>query len=162
MTKRSMDVEDYLPASADPSPLFWMNTVTPHYFHVMGIPILAGRDLTDADASGNPPVALVTASTARRYWPNQDAVGKHIRLLGDNQWHTVVGVTQTLRAYDLQHNAPDYIDGTAFVPYSTNATLEDRRVPAEMTIAVRTHSGPIASRNDAATNRHRTEPGCSR
>ena len=138
VTKRSMDVEDYLPASADPSPLFWMNTVTPHYFHVMGIPILAGRDLTDADASGNPPVALVTASTARRYWPNQDAVGKHIRLLGDNQWHTVVGVTQDLRAYDLQHNAPDYIDGTAFVPYSTNATLEDGRVPAEMTIAVRT------------------------
>ncbi len=138
VTKRSMDVEDYRPASAEPSPLFWMNTVTPHYLHVMGIPILAGRDLADADASGNPPVALVTAATARRYWPSQNAVGKHIRLLGDDNWHMVVGVTQDLRAYDLQHDAPDYINGTAFLPYSANATLEDGRVPAEMTIAVRT------------------------
>jgi putative ABC transport system permease protein len=138
VTKRSMDVEDYVPASAEPSPLFWLNTVTPHYFRVMGIPILAGRDLTDADASGNPPVALVTESTARRYWSNQNAVGKHIRLLGDANWHTVVGVTRDLRAYDLQRNAPDWIDGTAFIPYSAKATLEDGRVPAEMTIAVRT------------------------
>jgi len=96
-----MDVEDFVPASAEPLPLFWMNTVTPHYFHVTGIPILAGRDLTEADGSGNPLVALVTAATARRHWPNQSAIGKYIRLLGHSDWHMVVGVAQDVRAYRL-------------------------------------------------------------
>jgi len=140
VTKRSMNVEDYVPPSAEPSPLFWLNTVSPQYFRVMGIPILAGRDLTDADASGNPAVAMVTAATARRYWPNQNAIGKHVRLLGDDNWHTVVGVTQDVRAYDPQKNVPAWIDGTVYVPYSSRSTLEDGRVPAEMTIAVRTSS----------------------
>jgi putative ABC transport system permease protein len=44
-----------------------------------------------------------------------------------------------VRAYDLQRNAPEWIEGTAYVPYNVNATLEDGRIPAEMTIAVRTN-----------------------
>jgi putative ABC transport system permease protein len=43
-----------------------------------------------------------------------------------------------VRAYDLQRNAPEWIDGTAYVPYNSAATLEDRRIPAEMTLAIRT------------------------
>ncbi len=85
-----------------------------------------------------PHVAIVTASTARRYWPGQDAVGKHIRLLGDKTWHTIVGVIPDVRAFDLQRNAPPWIEGTVFLPHSLNATQEDGRIPAEMTIAVRT------------------------
>jgi putative ABC transport system permease protein len=45
-----------------------------------------------------------------------------------------------VRAYDLQRNAPEWIGGTAYVPYNSTATLEDRRIPAEMTIAIRTAS----------------------
>jgi ABC-type antimicrobial peptide transport system permease subunit len=93
----------------------------------------------DSDVSGAP-VAIVTEETARRYWPNQNAVGKHIRLLDDKDWRTIVGVIPDVRAYDLQRNTPEWIGGTAYVPYNSAATLEDRRIPTEMTIAIRTAS----------------------
>jgi len=139
VSKRSLDVENYdLPPGED-SPLFWLNVVTPEYFRVMGISLLSGRGFTDSDVSGAP-VAVVTAETARRFWPNQSAIGKHIRLLDDKDWRTVVGVIPDVRAYDLQRNAPEWIGGTAYVPYNATATLEDRRIPSEMTIAIRTAS----------------------
>ena len=88
--------------------------------------------------SGNPPVAVVTAATARRFWPDQNAVGKHIRFVGEKDWRTVVGVIADVRAYDLERNLPEWIKGTVYVPFSPRATLEDGRIPAEMTIALRT------------------------
>src|SRR5260370_11190177 len=105
----------------------------------MGVPFLSGRAFIDADVSGAP-VAVVTEETARRYWPNQSAVSKHIRLLDDKDWRTVVGVIPDVRAYDLQRNVPDWINGSAYVPYHPTATLEDRRMPTEMTITIRTAS----------------------
>jgi predicted permease len=137
VSKRSLDVEGYVVPAGEDVPLFWLNVVTPDYFRVMGIPFLSGRSFTDSDVSGAP-VAIVTEETARRFWPNQSAVGKHLRLLDDQDWHTVVGVIPDVRAYDLQRNIPDWIGGTAYVPYNSTATLEDRRIPTEMTIAIRT------------------------
>jgi len=142
VSKRSLDVEDHDVPAGENSPLFWLNVATPEYFRVMGIPFLSGRGFTDSEASGTP-VAVITAETARRFWPNQNAVGKHIRLLGDKSWRTIVGVIPDVRAYDIQRNAPHWISGTAYVPYSHTATLEDRRVPWEMTLAIRTVSDDL-------------------
>jgi len=139
VTKRSFDVENYVVPPGETSPLFWLNIVTPDYFHVMSIPLLYGRSFTSADLSGAP-VAIITAETARRFWPNEVAIGKHIRLLEDNNWRTIVGVIPDVRAYDLQRNAPNWIGGTAYVLYNSAATLENKRIPAEMTIAIRTAS----------------------
>jgi putative ABC transport system permease protein len=136
VNKRTVEVENHLVAPGENAPLFWMNTVTSDYFHVMGIAALAGREFTAADDSGDP--VVVTAATARKYWPGANAVGKHIRLLGDKDWREVVGVIPDVRAYDLQRIAPEWIEGTAYVPYNNSATSEDARVPAEMTIALRT------------------------
>jgi predicted permease len=140
VTKRSLDVEDYIVPTAETSPLFWLNVVSPDYFGVMGVPLLSGNGFTAADGSDNPMEAIVTAATARRFWPGQNAVGKHIRFVGGKDWHTVVGVIADVRAYDLQSNVPDWIAGTVYVPYSPKSTLEDGRVPAEMTVALRTTS----------------------
>jgi putative ABC transport system permease protein len=139
VSKRSLNVEGYDVPAGEDVPLFWLNVVTPEYFRVMGIPFLAGRSFTDSDVSGAP-VAIVTDETAHRFWPNQNAVGKHIRLLDDKDWRTIVGIIPDVRAYDLQRNTPEWIGGTAYVPYNSTATLEDRRIPAEMTIAIRTGS----------------------
>jgi putative ABC transport system permease protein len=49
-----------------------------------------------------------------------------------------VGVIPDVRAFDIQSGEPEWIEGTAYVPYNSSATLEDGRVPAEMTIAVQT------------------------
>jgi predicted permease len=139
VSKRSLDVENYDVPAGEDVPLFWLNVVTPEYFRLMGIPFLSGRSFTDSDVSGAP-VAIVTDETARRFWPNQSAVGKHIHLLDDKDWRTIVGVIPNVRAYDLQRNTPEWIGGTAYVPYNSTATLEDRRIPTEMTIAIRTAS----------------------
>jgi predicted permease len=139
VSKRSLNVEGYDVPAGEDVPLFWLTVVSPEYFRVMGIPFLSGRSFTDSDLSGAP-VAIVTDETARRFWPNQSAVGKHIRLLTDDAWCSIVGVIPNVRAYDLQRNAPEWIDGTVYVPYNSAATLEDRRIPAEMTIAIRTAS----------------------
>jgi predicted permease len=139
VAKRSMDVEDHVASPGGISPLFWLNVITPDYFRVMKIPVLSGRDFKESD-SADSHVAVITAETARRFWPNQDAVGKHIRLLEDKDWRTIIGVVADVRAYDLQQNAPNWISGTAYVPYNSAATLEDKRMPSEMTVVIRTES----------------------
>ena len=140
MSKRSLEIEALTPSADEVLPLFWLDVITPDYFRVMGMPLLSGRPFTRADESGNPPVAIMAASSAQRFWPGQNAVGKHIKFARDDEWRTVVGVIADVRAYDLQHTIPDYIRGTVYVPYSPKASLEDGRVPAEMTIAVQTSS----------------------
>src|SRR5580704_11939216 len=137
LQKRSSDVEDYVPTADKPSPLFWLNTVSPGYFNSMRIPIMSGREFNEADTTGNPRSIIISAETARRYFPAQDAVGKHIRLVGEEDWATIVGVANDVRAYDLRRNLPDWIDGMIYVPYGPGATREDGSVPAEMTLVLR-------------------------
>ena len=152
VSKRSFDLEDFMDLpTGTTEPLFWLNVVTPDYFRVMGIPLLAGRWFTPADESGGPPVVVITADTARRYWKQRDVVGKHVRFVGEKDWRTIVGVVEDVRAYDLQNNVPSYLRGTAYVPYTSKATLEDGTVPAEMTITLRTTSG---GQQMGATLRH--------
>ncbi len=139
VNKRSFDLEDFANApNGTNQPLFWLDVVTPDYFRVMGVPLLAGRWFTEADESGGPPVVVITAETAKRFWHGRDVVGKHVRFVGEKEWRTIVGVVADVRAYDLQNSIPDYMRGTAYVPYTSQATLENGSVPAEMTIAIRT------------------------
>ncbi len=138
VTKRSLELQDYVVPMPGTSPLFWLDVVTPDYFAVMDIRLLSGRGFAAADTSGNPPVAVVTAATAQRYWPQQNPVGKHIRFDREKDWYTVVGVVADVRAYDLQRDTPDWITGTVYVPYSPKATQEDGQLPAQMAIAART------------------------
>jgi putative ABC transport system permease protein len=53
-------------------------TVSPDFFASLGVPILAGRGLTEADRHGSEPVVVVSQSLARRMFPNEDAVNRHI------------------------------------------------------------------------------------
>jgi len=54
--------------------------VTPGYFTTMGIPLVAGRDFTDHDGSGAPVVSIVNQEFVKRYFPNENPIGKHIAL----------------------------------------------------------------------------------
>ena len=119
-------------------PLVWQNIVSAKYFGAMGIPLLRGRTFTATDSSGGPPVAILSDATARRFWPKESALGKHIQLAETSDWLTVVGVVGDVRAYSLEQSVPTWIDGTIYVPYGPEATMENGRVPAEMTLAVRT------------------------
>ena len=57
-----------------------IRVATPGYFQTIGIPLKRGRLFTDDDRPGSPPVVLITESAARQYFPNEDAIGKTIKL----------------------------------------------------------------------------------
>ena len=82
--------------TADISTPLTYDTVTPGFFRTMRIPLLRGRLFTRADAETAQPVVIVNRTTARKYWPNEDPVGRRLRFGAgpDNQapWMTIVGV----------------------------------------------------------------------
>jgi predicted permease len=69
--------------------------VTPEYFATIGVPILQGRNFTEADRPDTPRVAIINETMARRYWPNESAVGKTIRVRSsDGPAFEIVGVSR--------------------------------------------------------------------
>jgi predicted permease len=71
-------VEGYTPANGEENPLGRMRMVAPRFFAVLGMPVLAGREFTDADRRGGEPVVIVSQSIAQRLFPNGDAVNRHL------------------------------------------------------------------------------------
>ena len=71
------------------------NTVDLDYFKTMRLPLLQGRAFTDVDQDGSLPVVIVNENLARRYWPNGNAIGQHLRLTGDTIMRQIVGVVKT-------------------------------------------------------------------
>jgi predicted permease len=69
--------------------------VTPGYFAALDIPIRRGRDVAETDDTNQPWVAVVSESFVRRYWPNEDPIGKGFMFLNDKR--TVVGVVGDVR-----------------------------------------------------------------
>jgi predicted permease len=76
--------------------------VTPEYFRLLGFTLLRGRLLRDVDTDNSPHVAVINESMARKYWPNEDAIGKRLKLSRrDTVWTTVVGVIADARTESL-------------------------------------------------------------
>jgi predicted permease len=147
VTKLSAEVENHTPSSSEPLPLFWENIVSPDYFHLMNIHLLSGRTFTYADASATPPVTIVTAAMARRYWPSENPIGKHIKPAHEDNWYTVVGVVSDVRGYDLWRNVPEWMDGAVYVPYGSYAQGEGGRPPVQMTLTIRTSTDQSQTAN---------------
>ena len=80
-----MIAEGYQPANGEENPTARLRNVSPQYFEVLGVPLLAGRAFTDADRTGDR-VAIVSQSVAQRLFPNGDAVNRRLSLsnLGTN------------------------------------------------------------------------------
>jgi len=79
--------------------------ISPGYFNTMSIPLLSGRDLTDQDSiTARYAVVVISETMARRYWPNEDPVGKRIalgRARSDEDWIQVIGVVKDVRQFEL-------------------------------------------------------------
>jgi predicted permease len=121
----------------------WAFVVTPDYLRSMGIPLLQGRDFTNADRVGSEEVVLLSASAARHFWPGQAPIGKRVKLSWRDDWRVVVGVVGDVREYGLANN-PEWGGGTAgdiYFPYA-QGTL-DPGWPAAMTLLVRCQGKPV-------------------
>jgi putative ABC transport system permease protein len=79
------------------------SSVTPEYFHLLGIPLLRGRLFNEMDIENAPRVVLVNQAFARTWWPDEDPLGKRIKLgLAATSWTTVVGVVTDARTESLE------------------------------------------------------------
>ena len=73
----NFDVQEH-PIPAGQQPVAQLNVVTPDYFRTTRVPIRQGRAFTDRDDATAPPVAIITESFAKQYFPGENAVGKRI------------------------------------------------------------------------------------
>lgn len=113
-----------------------LDGVTPDYFRAMGIPLEAGRAFTARDAADAPRVVIINENMAKRFWPNEEAVGKRFKYGdGDSEapWMTVVGVVGDMRR--TGYDAP--VRYETFLPHAQRPT-------GSMQIVVRTRGAPLA------------------
>ena len=78
--KLQFGFEGYQPASGEDNPTCMVRPVSPRFFAVLGVPIVAGRDFTDGDRPDTEPVAIVSQSVAQRLFRNGEAVNRHLWL----------------------------------------------------------------------------------
>ncbi|MGA7409981.1 MAG: ABC transporter permease [Bryobacteraceae bacterium] len=76
--------------------------ISPRYLNTMGIPLLAGRRLSDSDARDAEQVILIDETLARQYWPNENPIGRRMRLWG--QYRKVVGIVGQVHHYGLENS----------------------------------------------------------
>jgi putative ABC transport system permease protein len=74
--------------------------ITPGYLEAMGIPLRLGRGVNEGDSAQRPYVAVVNESFARRYWPGENPIGRHIRYAFSDR--TIVGVAANIHARGLE------------------------------------------------------------
>lgn len=85
------------------------------YFEVMGTRILQGRGITEADRPGGMPVAVVSESMARRFWPGESPIGRHIRMGRERPVEReIVGVAEDIRIASLYEAPEPYV----YVPFA--------------------------------------------
>lgn len=136
------------------NPLFNMDVVTPEYFETMGMRALRGRLLTDADVRGAERVAVVSETMARRYWPNEDAIGK--RFIGPGPL-TVVGIVPDTRYRDLREALPSVyfpLAQSVFPFAPTSLVIRTTGSPAAAVPALRSvidNAAPGVALTNAAT-----------
>jgi len=114
--------------------------VMPEYFKTLGIGVVQGREFGPQDTIGSLPVAVVNDSLARRYWPNENPLGKHVQidtsLLPNQPLRQVIGVVSEVKQYPGQESRPQL-----YVPYGQMPPEHDERLSNDLrriTFVIRT------------------------
>jgi macrolide transport system ATP-binding/permease protein len=102
------------------------NSVGPRYFRTVGIPVIRGRDFTEAEAKTNAPVAIVSEGTASRIWPGEEALGKTLQLADDGVARQVVGVVSNARVGILWRPEDAYV----YLPIGSKPAYTIFRAPS--------------------------------
>jgi putative ABC transport system permease protein len=114
-----------------------VDSITPGYFAVMRVPLLAGRFFDDRDAAGAPDVVIINETMKRMYWPDESPVGRRIKygnLASRGPWMTIVGVVGDTRRTGLDA----VVRPETYLPHAQSAS-------ANMLLVVRTTGAPEAA-----------------
>jgi putative ABC transport system permease protein len=136
---RSFRVEGYEAPEGESMPLGEPRIVSPDYRRAIGLRLLRGRDLEERDTAETPLVVLVDERMVRRFWPNQDPIGKRIGFGSTGDWREVVGVVNSVKYTGLEAEGREQI----YIPYTQMpregmfVVVHTAGLPASVTNAVR-------------------------
>jgi putative ABC transport system permease protein len=99
--ENSFTVDGFVPAGPDDVPVAGMRGVTPAYFAALGARLKSGRTFSQADRVDSEPVAIVNEVFVKRYFHDQNPIGRRVREGGYPEWRTIVGVIA-----DVKHLGP--------------------------------------------------------
>jgi len=136
----SFEVEGRAPAQPGEEPSIQTRVATPDYFRTMGIPLVRGRGFTADDRRGSPQVVLISEAAVRRYFPDEDPIGKRITLgWGTEDGHgggEGVGVVGDVREFALaQESEPLLFVPHAQVPVPSMTMVLRTSLPPESQVA---------------------------
>ncbi len=130
--RRGVTLDGYQPQANEDTELN-TNVVGANYFATMAIPLVGGRDFGAEDKANAPGVVIVNEELARRYFPNQNAVGKRLRFGGPaNPYLEIVGVARDARYRSLREQPLPFI----YIPLAQEAQ-------ESITLLVRTAGEPL-------------------
>lgn len=95
-----------------------LRTITPDYFRVVGMRLLAGRGITESDNAQSEPVIVIGASAAKRWWPGRSPIGDSVRIANERNWR-IVGVVPDVQMHTL-------VEAQGFVAYAPMAQESDQ------------------------------------
>ena len=136
---RSFFIEGRTVSKHEESPDEQVRFISAGYFNAMEIPVLKGREFTSHDVDSAPAVMVVNQALAKKFWPNEEAIGKRISFSMDQpKWYEIVGVVGNVkhRGLDVEEKPEIY------VPF-LQPLFRDGNVPA-MYVVVRTIGEPAA------------------
>jgi putative ABC transport system permease protein len=109
--------------------------VTPGYLAMMGVPLVRGRFFTARDADGAPPVVIINEAAARRFWPDEDPIGKRIgfNIGPEPRLREIVGIVGDIKHAGLDADS----NPEAYLPHLQTNFFS----PASMNVVVRSASG---------------------
>ena len=106
-------VDGYQPPPEE-QPTVEYNEVGPDYFVTMGIPLVSGREFTNADDEKTAPVAIVNATMAAKYWPGRNPIGERVQTQG--RWLQVIGVARDSKYRSIRETPTPFF----YVPLRQN------------------------------------------
>ena len=131
--------------------------VSSGYLHTMRVPLLRGRDLTDSDVAGRTPTVLVSESMARRFWPNENPLGKHLTLtFYPGAVREIVGVVGDVKLDSLDETRP-----VATVYWPLDQIFAPPSEPWRsfgMSLTVRLSVDPMAAASAVTSAIHQVDP----
>ncbi|HKN77446.1 MAG TPA: ABC transporter permease [Candidatus Acidoferrum sp.] len=119
-----------------------VETISPNYFRLMNIGLRDGRELTDSDSDGTPPVAVISKNMAKRYFPGENPLGKKLKIGkadANDPWMTIVGIVDDVHYtwVDKQEYPTIYRSYRQAPPFYNSLVLRTNGDPVMFIPAVR-------------------------
>ena len=122
-------IEGYVPKNSADFIMSNERFVSPGYFPALGVPLVNGRYFDERDVKGAAETVIVNENLARRFWPNEDPLGKRLERGEKEPWRTVVGVVRDTKEFSVDdeppisiyHPAGQFPIGSMFVVVRTSA-----------------------------------------